>query len=199
MKDIFRTGDRRSDFVIENYSKVKDFLECYDFAKDHYPKELMKTVKGWLDTDGYNQPIDDGTSLWFADDNFYDRNRGLGIYYYIGDFSWSCLEEQNRDNCIYIALVVEKYKSPKFNKWLNASISNIKKSRNSLRAKEIYSIGDQGLEGDNLARLYFDDILHLDYLTKMPQKDLKSIFSQKVKTFTEILTGSRGIITPCLE
>jgi hypothetical protein len=197
MKDIFKTGDRLSDFVIENYGKVKDFLACYEAAQYHYPNELEKTVKGWLEADGYNQPMEDGYSLWFADVNFYDRD--FGIYYYIGDFLWSCLEENNRDNCICIALVVEKNKSHKFNKWLNTSIDNIKKSRNSLRAKGIYSIGDQGLDSDDLARMYLDDILHLDYLTKMSHENLKSLFSKKVKTFTEILTGSKGIVKPFFE
>src|SRR5438552_1035314 len=89
MDRIFRTGDRRTDFIIKNYSKVLDLQECREHAESHLPDALQKRVRALLETWGYRQPKIDKQSLRWADEGYYDSS--TGIRYCIESFSWGSL------------------------------------------------------------------------------------------------------------
>jgi hypothetical protein len=196
MPEIMKTGDKRIDFILENYAKVLDLQECIRLTENEYPKVLKKDIGNWMKEWGYPVPDEEDGRLWFADNRFYDSENEYGAYYEIENITWNGLSEKVSKEFPYICLFVDNKRSSAFRSWLKRSETDLQKRASTIKEKGIEVVVGKAGWPNYLAIMNLSVPLNIEVLTREPIQLIKRRLAEKLKVFTKTLTGKGGLIKP---
>ena len=197
MGKIFETGDRQMDFILTNYSKVRDLEECLNYTKLNFHISLLKKLKFLLEDWGYKYPIvvkKYGEDYLFWGDSEYYHN-GVGLYYAVEiGTGWDTLAGVD-DNRIIVKLDAEiddnqQENDQKLNDWISAARQHVRANQCELIKKGIR------VEGNAVAEMDLTEELCLKNLSISPFEEIAITLKNKIGLFVESLTGKEGLIGP---
>jgi hypothetical protein len=206
MDELFKTGDNRMDFVLENYMKVVDFEECLKHTKDNFSNSLLKRLKKLLDEWGFEnlEIAKDRNAEWVSweEPRFYSEANDCGLYYAIQiDNGWDTLAGRG-DYPVHLGLWRQKAQgrgegARKINIWIDNSERIVGANKDKLARNGISVVtNNPDFDGICIAVVYLEKELSLASLSTIPFRDIAIQLRDKVKLFVEILTGERGLIKP---
>lgn len=206
MDEMFKTGDNRMDFVLENYKKVVDFEECLKHTKDNFPNSLLRKLKKMLDEWGFEnlEIAKDKNAEWVSweESSFYSEATDCGFYYAIQiDNGWDSLTGKG-DYTVHLGLWQKKAegrgeRASEINTWIDNSERIVAANKDKLAKNEIsVVINNPDFDEICIAVVYLEKELSLDSLSTIPFRDIAIQLRDKVQFFVDILTGEKGLIKP---
>jgi hypothetical protein len=208
MKDLFKTGDVRMDFILKYYDKVKDFEECLKFTQDNITLTILKKLKGLLsEWDYVGVKIDKlgngANGIWWAMPGYYNEAEGIGMYYTIEiESGWDTLAGK-AEYPAWLSLTYDmsegrSRQSKNINMWIDkiGNTLSTSKRKSGLSKKGIKVVYDDTEWEDTLAAMYLDGELSLESLSTQPFKNIESRLHNKIELFVNNLTGRKDIMRP---